>query len=116
GVVAIDDEEEIEKLHDLDAIADTVSGPTIERLLKTIREGGVLGSVLGEPPGAKKYNLRVEAFMSQPDASRLYQLADEAARAEYSIPIDRTLKLAQVAEAHRLAEAHKTKGKIILVP
>jgi NADPH:quinone reductase-like Zn-dependent oxidoreductase len=116
GVVAIDDESEVEKLHDLDAIADTVSGPTIERLLKSIREGGVLGSVLGEPPGAKNYNIRVQAFMAQPDASRLYQLADEAARGEFSIPIDRTLKLSEIAEAHRLAEAHATKGKIILVP
>lgn len=115
-VVAIDDEEEIEKLHDLDAIADTVSGTTIERLLKAIREGGVLGSVLGEPPGAKKYNIRVAAFMAQPDASRLYQLAEEAARGEFSIPIDRTLKLAEAAEAHRLAEAHEVKGKIILLP
>lgn len=116
GVVAIDDEAEVGKLHDLDAIADTVSGPTIERLLKAIREGGVLGSVLGEPPGAKKYNIRVAAFMAQPDASRLYQLADEAARGEFSIPIDRTLKLEEAAEAHRLAEAHKVKGKIILLP
>lgn len=116
GVVAIDDDAEVGKLHDLDAIADTVGGPTIERLLKAIREGGVLGSVLGEPPGAKNFNLRVEAFLAQPDASRLYQLADEAARGEFSIPIDRTLKLSEIAEAHRLAEAHQVKGKIILVP
>jgi NADPH:quinone reductase-like Zn-dependent oxidoreductase len=116
GVVAIDDQAEVEKLHDLDAIADTVSGPTIERLLKAIREGGVLGSVLGEPPAAKKYNIRVEAFMAKPDASRLYQLANDAGRAEFSIPIDRMLKMAEAAEAHRLAEAHKVKGKILLVP
>ena len=38
GVVAIDSEEEIEHLHDLDAIADTVGGTTIQRLLKTIRK------------------------------------------------------------------------------
>jgi NADPH:quinone reductase-like Zn-dependent oxidoreductase len=34
GVVAIDSEEEIKHLHDLDAIADTVGGATIQRLLK----------------------------------------------------------------------------------
>jgi NADPH:quinone reductase-like Zn-dependent oxidoreductase len=116
AVVAIDDEDEIEKLRDLDAIADTIGGQTIERLLKSIREGGVLGSVLGEPPGAKKYNIRVEAIMANPDASRLYQLADEAASGQFSIPIDRVLKLEQAAEAHRLVEAHEVKGKIILVP
>ena len=39
GVVAIDSEEEIGHLHDLDAIADTIGGATIQRLLKTIRKG-----------------------------------------------------------------------------
>src|SRR5207244_7181488 len=60
GIVAIDSEVEIEHLHDLDAIADTVGGTTIQRLLKTIRKGGVLGSVLGQPEGADKYDIRVE--------------------------------------------------------
>src|ERR1700722_5616265 len=57
GVVALDSEEEIGHLHDLDAIADTVGGSTIQRLLKTIRKGGVLGSVLGQPEGADKYDI-----------------------------------------------------------
>src|SRR5205823_8824968 len=80
GVVAIDDEDEIAALHDLDAIADTVGGVTIQRLLKCIRSEGVLGSVLGKPDGADKFNLRVEAMMAVPDASRLYELADDSAR------------------------------------
>jgi hypothetical protein len=56
-------------------------------LLKTIRKGGVLGSVLGQPEGADKYDIRVDEFMGQPDASQLYQLADDVARREFSIPI-----------------------------
>jgi NADPH:quinone reductase-like Zn-dependent oxidoreductase len=36
GVVAIDSEEEIAQLHDLDAIADTIGGTTIQRPLKTM--------------------------------------------------------------------------------
>jgi NADPH:quinone reductase-like Zn-dependent oxidoreductase len=116
GVVAIDDEEEIGKLHDLDAIADTVGGSTIERLLPAIRSGGVLGSVLGKPAAADKFPIRVEAFMAQPDAARLAQLAEDVARGEFQIPIARTLKLAEIQEAHRLAEHGGTGGKIILVP
>jgi NADPH:quinone reductase-like Zn-dependent oxidoreductase len=116
GIVAIDSEEEIGRLHDLDAIADTVGGATIARLLKTIRKGGVLGSVLGEPEGAKAYDIHVEAFMAQPDASRLYQLADDAARHEFSIPIDRTMKLQEIQEAHRIFERGGLIGKIVLVP
>jgi NADPH:quinone reductase-like Zn-dependent oxidoreductase len=115
-VVAIDNEEEIGRLHDLDAIADTVGGTTIQKLLKAIRKGGVLGSVLGTPEGAEKYDIRVEAFMAQPDATRLHQLADDAARGEFSIPIARTMKLAEIQEAHRLAEQGGVAGKIVLVP
>jgi len=116
GVVAIDSEEEISHLHDLDAIADTVGGKTIQRLLKTIRKGGVLGSVLGQPEGADKYDIHVEAFMAQPDASRLHQLADEVARHEFSIPIARTMKLQEIQEAHRIFERGGLAGKIILIP
>jgi NADPH:quinone reductase-like Zn-dependent oxidoreductase len=115
-VVAIDSEEEIGGLHDLDSIADTVGGPTIQRLLKTIRRGGVLGSVLGEPEGAKNYDIRVEAFMAHPDASRMHQLAEDVARGEFSIPIARTMKLQDVQEAHRLAEQGGVHGKIVLIP
>jgi len=116
GVVGIDDEEEIAALHDLDAIADTVGGTAIQRLLKCIRSGGVVGSVLGKPEGSEKFDIRVEAMMAVPDASRLYELADDVARHEFSIPIARTMKLADVQEAHRIAERGGAAGKIILVP
>lgn len=115
-VVAIDSEDDIGHLHDLDAIADTVDGTTIQGLLKTIRKGGVLGSVLGAPAGADKFDIHVEAFMVQPDASQLHQLADDAARHEFSIPIARTLKLQDVQEAHRISERGGLRGKIVLVP
>ncbi len=116
GVVAIDSEEEIGHLHDLDAIADTVGGTTIQRLLKSIRAGGVLGSVLGVPEGAQNYNIHVEPMMAVPDASRLSQLAEDFACGEFSIPIARTMKLQEAPEAQRLAEKGSVGGKIILIP
>ena len=116
GVVAIDVEEEIARFHDLDAIADTVGGTTIQRLLKAIRAGGVLGSVLGVPEGAQNYKIHVEPMMAVPDASRLYELADDFTRGEFSIPIARTMKLQDAAEAQRLAENGGVGGKIILIP
>ena len=116
GVVALDNEEEIGRLHDLDAIADTVGGTTIQRLLKSIRVGGVLGSVLGVPAGAQNYKIHVEPMMAVPDASRLYELADDFARGEFSIPIARTMKLQDAGEAQQLAESGGVGGKIILVP
>ena len=116
GVVAIDDEAEIAKLFDLDAIADTVSGTTIQQLMRAIRADGTLGSVLGKPAGWEKYDIEVHDMMAVPDASRLYQLAEDVARGEFAIPIARTMKLEQVVEAHRLAESHEAHGKIVLTP
>ena len=54
--------------------------------------------------------------MAQPDASRLYQLPEDVARHEFSIPIARTIKLQQVQEAHRTFEGGGLAGKIVLVP
>jgi NADPH:quinone reductase-like Zn-dependent oxidoreductase len=112
-VISTDDEKQLEKLHDLDAVADTVGGPTAARALKTLKPGGVFGTVLGAPPDANRYNIKVEAFQAQPDASRLYELADDVARGEFTIPIAKTLSLSQIQEAHREAENHPS-GKIVL--
>ncbi|HVT96616.1 MAG TPA: NADP-dependent oxidoreductase [Acidobacteriaceae bacterium] len=114
-VIALDDESDIASLRNLDAIADTVGGATIAILLKAIRPGGVLGSVVGEPKEAAGKNIQVHAFMAQPDASRLYELADEAARGEFTIPIARTFRLDQAREAQDLAEHKHPGGKVLLV-
>jgi NADPH:quinone reductase-like Zn-dependent oxidoreductase len=115
-VIAIDNPGEVAKLHDLDAIADTVGGAAIESLLPAIRSGGVLGSVLGKPDAAAKYPIRVEAFMAQPDAPRLHQLAGDVAAGKFDIPVARTMNLRDIQEAQRIAERGGSKGKIILIP
>jgi NADPH:quinone reductase-like Zn-dependent oxidoreductase len=75
GVVAIDDDGEIAKLPLLDGIADTVGGETIQKLLAKLKPGGKLGSVLGEPAGAKEKGFVVKAFMTRSDPKRLGELA-----------------------------------------
>lgn len=113
-VVAIDDEKEMESLRDLDAVADTVGGPTAERALLTLKEGGVFGTVLGAPKGAASRNVQVAGLLAQPDASRLYELADDAARGNFTIPVAKILPMDQVREAQQQAEQGHTRGKIIL--
>lgn len=113
-IVAIDDEKELEVLHDLDAVADTVGGPTAERALRTLKAGGVFGTTLGTPKGAAGRDIRVAGFMAEPDASRLYELADDAARGSFRIPIAKVMPLNEASEAHREAEQGHTHGKIIL--
>ena len=112
-VVAIDDEKELGKLRDLDAVADTVGGTTAERALRTVKDGGVFGTTLGAPKGATR-NIRVAGMMAEPDASRLYALADDAARGNFMIPIAKTMPLEKAGEAQREAEEGHVHGKIIL--
>ncbi len=115
-VVAIDDEEEITQLPELDAIGDTVDHEVIGKLLPKLKEGGVLGSVLGKPKEAEGKNIRVEAFMATPDASLLRQMADAVRDGKLVIPIAKRMKLSDAAEAQKLAEAGSVGGKILLLP
>lgn len=113
-VVAIDDDDEISRLPELDGIADTVDHETIEKLIPKIKQGGVLGSVLGKPKGAEGKNIRVEAFMAKPDASLLRQMADAVRDGKLVIPIARRMKLQEAPEAQGLAEKGSVNGKILL--
>src|SRR5579859_7298134 len=66
-IVALDSDDEIGALPELDAIADTVSGEVLGKLLPKLKRGGALGSVLGNPKAAEGKDLRLETFMVQPN-------------------------------------------------
>jgi NADPH:quinone reductase-like Zn-dependent oxidoreductase len=115
-VIAIDDEDELAKLHDLDAIADAVGGTVAARAIKTLKSGGVFGTVLAPPTDADKLDIEVRTMRAEPDASRLYQLADDVSRGSLIIPIVKVLPLEKVREAQKEAEEGHPQGKIILLP
>jgi NADPH:quinone reductase-like Zn-dependent oxidoreductase len=50
-----------------------------------------------------------------PDAHRLEQLAQEIASGEFTIPIAKRFTLAEIREAHELAEKGAA-GKVLLTP
>lgn len=114
GVVALDNDADIEALPLLDGIADTVGGATLAKLLGKVKRGGTIGSVVGEPPGAREHGLVVRAFMAHPDAPRLRALAQAVADGKLVIPIVRRLPLAEARQAQELAE-HHAGGKVILM-
>jgi NADPH:quinone reductase-like Zn-dependent oxidoreductase len=65
-VVALDDDAELERLQRVDAIADTVGGETLQKLLSKVKPGGTVASVLGEPRGARERGLAVRAIPQPP--------------------------------------------------
>lgn len=115
-VVALDVDSEISGLPELDAIADTVNGAVIAKLIVKIKRGGTLGSVLGKPKAAEGKDIRVEAISSQPNASLLATLAEAVLRGELKIPVVKIMKLSEAADAQSLAEQGKLDGKIVLIP
>jgi NADPH:quinone reductase-like Zn-dependent oxidoreductase len=112
-VVALDDAAALQRLPRLDAIADTVGGDTLQKLIGKVKPGGTVGSVLGEPAGAKERGLAAHAHLAHPDSARLTALAQAVADGKLSIPIARRMPLEDIRAAHTLAE-HGAGGKIIL--
>ncbi|AKU99473.1 Bifunctional protein: zinc-containing alcohol dehydrogenase [Labilithrix luteola] len=115
GVLALDRDDEVAALPEVDAIADTVGGAVIAKLLPKIKRGGAVASVLGAPTVGDRSDLRVKAIVSHPDPTQLDRLAREVAASRLLMPVSRTLKFSDVREAHRVAEKGGH-GKVVMVP
>jgi NADPH:quinone reductase-like Zn-dependent oxidoreductase len=114
-IVALDDPADLERLLQVDAIADTIDGKVLESLLAKVRPGGVVGTVLGPPEHAERSDLRVHSILAHPDAERLAELGQAVVRGELRLPIDRRFPLSDVQTAQHVAEGGGV-GKILLVP
>jgi len=114
-VIALDDPRDIERLRPVDALADTVNGKTVASLLDKVKPGGVVGTVLSPPLGAKEQGLRVHSILAHPDPKQLAEIADAAASGDLVLPIDRRFPLGQAPAAQHVAEAGGV-GKVLLVP
>jgi NADPH:quinone reductase-like Zn-dependent oxidoreductase len=112
-VVAVD--EPLGDLKELDAVADTVGHDVIDRLIPYIRKNGVLATVVGAPKSAAGTDVEVHEVWSVPDRHRLEQLALEIASGEFTIPIAKRFTLAEIRQAHELAEKGVA-GKVLLTP
>ena len=115
GVVVLDDPGNTERAPTFDAIADTVGGATIQTLYDRLKPGGTIGSVVGEPAGAKDRGFVVNAFMAHPDSAMLARFVEEVARRRLSIPIALKLPLAQAGDAQKVAETQHPHGKVLLL-
>jgi len=115
GIVALDDDGSLDRLSVVDCIADTVGGETIAKLLPRVKPGGVIGSVVGEPAGAKARGLVVHAFLAHPNSQRLGELGAAVASGKLVIPIAKRFPLAEARAAQELAERGGV-AKVLLIP
>jgi NADPH:quinone reductase-like Zn-dependent oxidoreductase len=114
-VIALDDEAALNSLEKLDAVADTVSGPTAERLIAKVKDGGIFASVLAAPSNASafpKVSVKTMQVASDPEALSVMGTAVKAGK--LSIPLGQRFALKDASKAHAAAEKGAS-GKILLL-
>jgi NADPH:quinone reductase-like Zn-dependent oxidoreductase len=114
-VFALDDPSDLARLPKLDAIADTVDGEVLDRVLERLKPGGIVGSVVGESTRAKEEGIAVHTMLAHADPYRLEELGHAAVAGAFTLPIERTFPLERAREAQRLAEGRGV-GKVVLTP
>lgn len=117
GIIDLGDEDAIAAAAPFDAVADTVGGPTAERLFAHVRPDGILASVAMPPPvppaGATQ---RFCSLIVRFDGPRLEKFMRSLQSSGRSIPVAHRLPLAAAARAHTLIEGGGVGGKIVLQP
>lgn len=115
-VLAIDDDQAIEKFPLVDAIADTVGGNVAAKLLAKVRPSGSFGyaSVLPEGAAAQNPTVKITRVFARPDPSKVREFADDVRDGKFVLPIGRRMPLRDAAEAHALGEKGGI-GKILLL-
>ncbi|MFI9720669.1 NADP-dependent oxidoreductase [Streptomyces sp. NPDC052396] len=110
-------------LRDIDVVLDPISGDYGPRSLRTLAPGGILVDVRGTGPDrtavradAERRGLRFAEFGFTPSGADLRRLGELADQGGLRVLVDRTLPLDEAAEAHRLSESNRLKGKLVLVP
>jgi NADPH:quinone reductase-like Zn-dependent oxidoreductase len=115
-VVALDDEDALNALAAVDAVANTVRGKTAEQLLGKVKPGGIFASVTGAPANANDYpSVRVVSYVSHQDAKTVLAMAQAVSSGELVMPIERKLPLSAAREGHEAVGRGGT-GKVLLLP
>jgi NADPH:quinone reductase-like Zn-dependent oxidoreductase len=115
-VLAIDDDEAIERFRPVDAIADTVGGEVAAKLIAKVKPSGSFGytSMLPESTGAQNPTVRITRVSARPDPSKVREFAHDVRDGKFVLPIGRRMPLRDAAQAHVLGEKGGI-GKILLL-
>ncbi len=123
----------------VDFVLDSLGEAALARHAKVIRRGGRMSNITVDlPKHVEKYGpffslftiaavmiwvhlwpllragIRVRHVIKRSDGDQLQQIARLVEAGAIKPVIDRTFQLAQLAEAHRLSETHRARGKIVI--
>lgn len=100
---------------DVDVVLDGLGGPTAERSLKVLRDGGRLITLPGpdDVPVAQD-GVRAVWVLVEPDHLGLREIARLVEQDALRPVVETVLPLAEAARAHEIGERGRTTGKIVL--
>ena len=103
-------------VHDVDVVLDPIGGDTQKRSWKTLKKGGILVSIVGQPSAEEPKNHGVRsAFLSaQGGSSLLAELATLVDSGKIKPIVETVMPLSEARHAHELNETGHARGKIVL--
>jgi NADPH:quinone reductase-like Zn-dependent oxidoreductase len=99
----------------IDAVGDTVGGEIVEGLCRNVPASGRIFTAATDPIPAEHLATPVVFFGVHPNGPQLTSLLQGIAKGEISLPVAKTMKLADAAIAQAAVEAGGA-GKIVLIP
>ncbi|MDW7731471.1 MAG: NADP-dependent oxidoreductase [Methanolobus sp.] len=105
-----------EKLHDYDAIFDTVGGDTYKRSFQVLKKGGIIVSMLEQPDRElmDKYQVNAEGQFTQINSESLKKLAELYDSGVITVNVDKVFPLDEAAGAMAYQRDSSVKGKVVI--
>lgn len=105
-----------DEVHNVDLVLDTVGGSALASVLPTLKRGGTLITIAGQPDEAKakEVDVRTGRFSAQVSSellSKFAQLIDEGHVKGF---VGKTFPLSEAAQAHELSQSGHGRGRIVL--
>ena len=103
-------------LHNYDAVFDTVGSETYIGSFKVLRKGGIIVSMLEQPPSdlIKQYGVNAIGQLTQVNSERLSKLAELIDQRVTKVHVDKTFPLEQAGEALAYLQSGHPRGKVVL--
>jgi NADPH:quinone reductase-like Zn-dependent oxidoreductase len=103
-------------VHDVDVVFDTVGGQALAGVLPTLKRGGTLVTIAGQPDESKASELGVHAarFSAQVNTDLLNTFARLIDEGQVKVYVGATFPLSDAAQAQELSEKGHGRGRIVL--
>ena len=105
-----------ELVRDVDAVLDTLGGPTQEKSFQVLKKGGILVSTVNPPDQdeAKRRGVRAMNMVNKVNGDRLAQIAKLIDTGKLKSSVETVLPLSEARKAHELSQAGHQRGKSVL--